>query len=84
MTTAPRSSASPLPPGSVIGFLGGGQLGRMTALAARSMGYDIHVLDPEAQCATRPVASRCITAPFSDVAAAEDLASQCDVVTLEI
>lgn len=56
----------------------------MTALAARSMGYDIHVLDPEAQCATRPVASRCITAPFSDVAAAEDLASQCDVVTLEI
>lgn len=56
----------------------------MTALAARSMGYDIHVLDPEAQCATRPVASRTITAPFSDVAAAEDLASQCDVVTLEI
>lgn len=56
----------------------------MTALAARSMGYDIHVLDPEAQCATRPVASRTITAPFSDVAAAEELASQCDVVTLEI
>lgn len=84
MTTAKQTSASPLPPGSVIGFLGGGQLGRMTALAARSMGYDIHVLDPEAQCATRPVASRTITAPFSDVAAAEDLASQCDVVTLEI
>jgi 5-(carboxyamino)imidazole ribonucleotide synthase len=56
----------------------------MTAFAARSMGYDIHVLDPEASCATRPVASRTITAPFTDVAAAIELASQCDVVTLEI
>ncbi|MCO4098753.1 MAG: 5-(carboxyamino)imidazole ribonucleotide synthase [Gemmatimonas sp.] len=56
----------------------------MTAFAARSMGYDIHVLDPEASCATRPVASRTITAPFNDVAAAIELASQCDVVTLEI
>lgn len=56
----------------------------MTAFAARAMGYDIHVLDPEAACATRPIASRTITAPFTDVAAAIDLASQCDVVTLEI
>ncbi|MBL0939589.1 MAG: 5-(carboxyamino)imidazole ribonucleotide synthase [Gemmatimonadaceae bacterium] len=75
---------TPLPAGSTIGFLGGGQLGRMTALAARSMGYDIQVLDPEANCATRPVASRTITARFDDVDAAVDLASQCDVVTLEI
>ncbi len=71
-------------PGATIGFLGGGQLGRMTALAARSMGYDVHVLDPEAACATRPLASRVITAAFSDVDAAVDLASRCDVVTLEI
>jgi len=71
-------------PGATIGFLGGGQLGRMTALAARSMGYDVHVLDPEAQCATGPVASRVITAAFSDVDAAVDLASRCDVITLEI
>lgn len=78
------STPSPILPGATIGFLGGGQLGRMTAFAARSMGYDIHVLDPEASCATRPVASRTITAPFNDVAAAIDLASQCDVVTLEI
>lgn len=77
-------SAAPILPGATIGFLGGGQLGRMTALAARSMGYDIQVLDPERDCATRPVASRTITAPFTDVAAAIDLASQCDVVTLEI
>ena len=71
-------------PGATIGFLGGGQLGRMTAYAARSMGYDIHVLDPDPACASRAVASRTITASFNDVAAAIDLASQCDVVTLEI
>jgi len=71
-------------PGATIGFLGGGQLGRMTALAARAMGYDVQVLDPEAACAMRPVASRTITAPFTDVAAAEALADGCDVVTLEI
>ncbi|MEQ1690758.1 MAG: 5-(carboxyamino)imidazole ribonucleotide synthase, partial [Gemmatimonas sp.] len=55
-------SARPILPGSTIGFLGGGQLGRMTAIAARSMGYDVHVLDPDAACATRAVASRTITA----------------------
>lgn len=81
--TAPASS-SPILPGATIGFLGGGQLGRMTAFAARSMGYDIQVLDPEAACATRPVASRTITAKFDDVDAAIALASECDVVTLEI
>lgn len=53
-------------------------------MAARSMGYDVHVLDPEAACATRPIASRTITASFSDVDAAVDLAKQCDVITLEI
>ena len=71
-------------PGATIGCLGGGQLGRMMALAARSMGYDVQTLDPDPACATRPVASRTITASFSDTAAAEDLARACDVVTLEI
>ena len=56
----------------------------MTAYAARSMGYDIQVLDPDAACAARPVASRTITAGFDDVDAAIELAKQCDVVTLEI
>lgn len=81
MSVTPRT---PILPGATIGFLGGGQLGRMTALAARSMGYDIQVLDPEAACATGPIASRTITARFDDVNAAVELASQCDVVTLEI
>ena len=56
----------------------------MTAFAARSMGYDIQVLDPDATCASRAVASRTITAPFDDIAAAIELAKGCDVVTLEI
>jgi 5-(carboxyamino)imidazole ribonucleotide synthase len=75
---------TPILPGATIGFLGGGQLGRMTAFAARAMGYDIHVLDPDAACASRAVASRTITAGFNDVAAAVELARGCDVVTLEI
>jgi 5-(carboxyamino)imidazole ribonucleotide synthase len=72
-----------LPP-ATIGILGGGQLGRMTALAARSMGYGVHVLDPDADCATAPVADRVVAAKFDDVEAARDLARNCDVITLEI
>jgi len=71
-------------PPATIGILGGGQLGRMTALAARSMGYHVHVLDPDAQCATAPVADRCVVAKFDDANAARDFAQHCDVITLEI
>lgn len=75
---------APILPGATIGILGGGQLGRMTAMAARSMGYDVHVLDPDPDCSARPVASRVVTARFDDPSAAIDLARGCDVVTLEI
>src|SRR3954471_22623005 len=71
-------------PGSTIGILGGGQLGRMTAMAARSLGYGIHVLDPDGDCAAGAVADRVIAAKFDDADAAAELARQCDVVTLEI
>ncbi len=71
-------------PGSTIGILGGGQLGRMMAMAAREMGYRIRVLDPDAGCASRYVVDEQKTARFDDVEAAVDLASRCDVVTLEI
>ena len=71
-------------PGATIGILGGGQLGRMTGMAARSLGYDVHVLDPDPHCSARAVASRVITARFDDADAAVDLAQECDVVTLEI
>ncbi|HEX4931992.1 MAG TPA: ATP-grasp domain-containing protein, partial [Gemmatimonadaceae bacterium] len=71
-------------PGSTIGILGGGQLGRMTGMAARSLGYDVHVLDPDPHCSARAIASHVITARFDDADAAAALARDCDVVTLEI
>jgi len=71
-------------PGSTIGILGGGQLGRMTGLAARSLGYDVHVLDPDPNCPASAIASRTIAARFDDAAAAASLAERCAVVTLEI
>jgi 5-(carboxyamino)imidazole ribonucleotide synthase len=53
-------------------------------MAARAMGYDVHVLDPDPHCAARPLASRVVTAPFDDPEAAAELARGCAVVTLEI
>jgi 5-(carboxyamino)imidazole ribonucleotide synthase len=75
---------TPILPGATIGILGGGQLGRMTALAARSMGFQVHVLDPDPDCPAKAVSDRCITAAFDDADAAADLASNCQVVTIEI
>jgi 5-(carboxyamino)imidazole ribonucleotide synthase len=71
-------------PGATIGILGGGQLGRMTAIAARGMGYGVQVLDPDPDCAARPVVDRVIAAAFDDADAAGQLGRACDVVTLEI
>lgn len=76
--------ASAILPGATLGILGGGQLGRMTALAARTLGYAVHCLDPDPDCPARPVVERCITARFDDDFAAADLARHCSVVTLEI
>ncbi len=53
-------------------------------MAARTLGYHVHVLDPDANCAASAVADRVVAAKFDDVDAAVDLARQCDVVTLEI
>jgi 5-(carboxyamino)imidazole ribonucleotide synthase len=71
-------------PGSTIGILGGGQLGRMIALAARTLGYHVIVLDPDPHCAASAVSDRVIAAPFDDAHAAAELARACDVVTVEI
>ena len=71
-------------PGATIGILGGGQLGRMTGMAARSLGYDVHVLDPDPNCPASVIASRTVAARFDDADAAASLAERCAVVTLEI
>ncbi len=73
----------PLAPGSTIGVLGGGQLGRMLALAAARLGFDVAILTPEVQsCAVR-VAARAIIANYDDPVALESLARAADVVTFE-
>ena len=71
-------------PGATIGIFGGGQLGRMTAMAARGMGYRLLVLDPDPACPARFVVDECIEAGWDDSRQAANLARQCDVVTLEI
>lgn len=74
----------PILPGSTIGFFGGGQLGRMTAMVARSFGYRIQVIDPDRNCPAGYIADHSITASFNDVEAAVTMAKHSDVLTLEI
>lgn len=71
-----------LPP-KTIGIIGGGQLGRMMAIAARYMGYKIAVLDPTPDCPTAQVADVQITAAYDDMNAIKELTKQSDVVTYE-
>lgn len=66
-----------------IGILGGGQLGRMMAIAARQMGYKIVVLDPTPNCPCSHIADKQIIAAFDDVEAAKELLDCCDVITYE-
>ena len=74
----------PIAPPAVIGILGGGQLGRMLALAARAMGYRIAVLDPDPDCPAAAVADRLVIGSYDDVGAALRLADLSDVVTYEL
>jgi 5-(carboxyamino)imidazole ribonucleotide synthase len=72
-----------LEPGGTIGILGGGQLGRMTTMAARSMGYRVVVFEPTANSPAGQIADRQITASYDDRQAVADFADAVDVVTLE-
>ena len=74
---------NPLPPGSTIGIFGGGQLGRMLALAARAMDYRTVSLDPAEDCPASQVCDDHIAAPYDDLDAASELAERSDVVTYE-
>ena len=74
---------SPLNPGSTIGIIGGAQLGRMLAIAARQMDYKTVVLDPDSNCPAGQVADRVIRSDYSDLKASSELAALADVVTYE-
>jgi len=70
-------------PGSVIGIVGGGQLARMSALAARAMGYRVAVADPDPNCPAAPVADRVVVGALNDPDAVAPLADLADVITYE-
>jgi 5-(carboxyamino)imidazole ribonucleotide synthase len=73
----------PLAPGATIGILGGGQLGRMTALAAAPLGYRCHVFAPEADSPASQVTDLTTVAAYDDEAALAAFADAVDVVTYE-
>jgi 5-(carboxyamino)imidazole ribonucleotide synthase len=72
-----------LPPGSTIGILGGGQLGRMLASAAAELGYRTHVLAPDRQSVAAQTASSLTRADYHNRIVLKDFAAACDVVTYE-
>ena len=74
---------NPILPGATLGVLGGGQLGRMFCVAARTMGYRLVVLDPDAESPAGRIADKHIKAGFTDNTALDELASLCDVITTE-
>ncbi|MGI4732511.1 MAG: 5-(carboxyamino)imidazole ribonucleotide synthase [Janthinobacterium lividum] len=79
MTSLP----APLPPGSTIGILGGGQLGRMLAVAAAQLGYRTHVLAPDEESVAAQTASAFTRADYHSRIVLDDFANGCDVVTYE-
>jgi 5-(carboxyamino)imidazole ribonucleotide synthase len=72
-----------IPPGSVIGVLGGGQLGRMLSLEASKLGYRVHVFEPDAGCPAGQVSDVEVNASYSDGEALRRFAQEVDVVTYE-
>src|SRR5438094_9547727 len=72
-----------IPPGATIGVLGGGQLGRVFAMAARRLGYRVHTLAPDDDTPTGQVADVEINASYDDLDAVRAFASAVDVVTFE-
>jgi 5-(carboxyamino)imidazole ribonucleotide synthase len=71
------------PPGSTVGLMGSGQLGRMFAIAARRMGYRVHVFSPEKDTPAGQLADLEVTAHYEDQAAVEAFAARLDVLTFE-
>ncbi len=74
----------PIAPPATIGILGGGQLGRMIGLAARTLGYRLAVLDPDEHAPAMSIADSAEVAGYDDVAAAQRLAARCAVITYEL
>ncbi|GHH16370.1 N5-carboxyaminoimidazole ribonucleotide synthase [Sphingomonas glacialis] len=74
---------TPLPPGSTIGILGGGQLGRMLAVAAAQLGYQTRILAPDEEAVAAQTASSYIRADYHSHIVLDEFAAAADVVTYE-
>ena len=81
--SAPRQDPAPLPPGSWLGVLGGGQLGRMFCQAAQTMGFKVAVLDPDPASPAGAVADWQVCGAYDDAAALAQLAERCVAITTE-
>ena len=77
------SRSKKLPPESVIGIIGGGQLGRMLSQAAKNLEYKTVILDPIPLCPAGQVSDHQIVANYNSISAAKSLSNMCDVVTYE-
>ena len=75
--------ADRLAPGGTIGILGGGQLGRMTAMAAARLGLRVHCFDPDAAAPAAQLCNHHVSAAYDDTAALEAFAADIDVATYE-
>lgn len=83
MSSNSSGRSTPVLPGATLGILGGGQLGRMFTLAARTMGYKVMVLDPDAASPAGQLADWHVQADYTDAAALKQLGEACAAVTTE-
>ena len=78
-----QTATQALPPGATIGILGGGQLGRMLALAGMRLGLNTHIFSTAAECPAASAATQLTVGAFEDAAAVTAFARSCDAVTYE-
>ena len=81
--TKPKATGVIARPGDTIGILGGGQLGRMLAIAAADLGLDVHIFTPEQDSPASRVANKTWVAPFEDRDALREFAASITVATIE-
>jgi len=77
------SEAISIGPGSTVGILGGGQLGRMFGIAARRMGYRVHAFEPNPDSPAGQISDVEINAPYTDSLALKRFARRVDVISFE-
>ena len=83
MNSNPSTAVTPVLPGATLGVFGSGQLGRMFAIAARYMGYRVHVYSPATDSPAGQVADLEVQAPYDDLDRVAQFAQSVDVLTLE-